>query len=89
MDPITLLCVAFIVVYGLILGLVAPYVNLTNENFGSLVPTGLAIVSGSLLWALLTWSGMHYDEPWLWIIVMLGMPAAMYFGGRQIAKTRS
>lgn len=88
MDLITLLCIAFIVVYGLILGLVAPYVNLTNDKFGSLVPGALAIVSGSLLWAVLTWAGMPYDQPWIWIIAMLGMPAAMFFGGKQIAKSR-
>ncbi len=88
MDPITLLCVAFIVVYGLILGLVAPYVNLSHEAVGSLVPTGLAIAAGSVLWAILTWAGMPYDQPWIWLIVMLTMPVAMFFGGKQIAKTR-
>jgi hypothetical protein len=52
------------------------------------VPTGLAVVSGSVLWILLTWVGMPYDQAWIWIIVMLGMPAAMWFGGKLIEKRR-
>jgi hypothetical protein len=31
---------------------------------------------------------MHYDQAWIWLIVMLGMPAAMWFGGKLIEKRR-
>jgi hypothetical protein len=88
MDFISLLNILFIVIYAGILGLVAPYVGVKSEHYGSYVPTGLAVVSGSVLWILLTWVGMPYDQAWIWIIVMLGMPAAMWFGGKLIEKRR-
>ena len=89
MDFISLLYVLFIVIYAVILGLVAPYVGVKSENYGSLVPTALGLVSGSALWILLTWPGFHYDQAWIWVIVMLGMPAAMWFGAKFLEKKRS
>ncbi len=88
MDFISLLNILFIVIYAGILGLVAPYVGVKSEHYGSYVPTALALTSGSALWILLTWVGMPYDQAWIWIIVMLGMPAAMWFGGKLIEKRR-
>ncbi|CAB4617841.1 MAG: hypothetical protein F2599_01695 [Actinobacteria bacterium] len=88
MDFISLLNVLFIVIYAVILGLVAPYVGIKSESYGSLVPTALAVISGSALWILLTWVGLHYDEAWIWVIVMLGMPAAMWFGSKFIIAKR-
>lgn len=89
MDFISLLYVLFIVIYAIILGLVAPYVGVKSDNYGSLVPTALGLVSGSALWILLTWAGFHYDQAWIWVIVMLGMPAAMWFGAKYLEKKRS
>lgn len=89
MDFISLLYIVFIVIYAVILGLVAPYVGVTSERYGSLVPTALGIVSGSTLWILLTWFGFHYDEAWIWLIVMLGMPVAIWFGAKLIEKRRA
>jgi hypothetical protein len=42
-----------------------------------------------VVWAILTWVGFKYDEAWIWLIVMLGMPAAMVFGVRRISAKRS
>lgn len=89
MDLLSLLNVLFIVIYAIILGLVAPYVGLKSDNYGTLVPTGLGLVSGSALWIVLTWAGFHYDEVWIWLIVMLGMPAAMWFAAKFIDAKRS
>jgi len=89
MDFISLLYVLFIVIYAVILGLVAPYVGVKSDNYGSLVPTALGLVSGSALWILLTWAGFHYDQAWIWVLVMLGMPAAMWFGAKYLEKKRS
>ena len=89
MDMLSLLNLLFIAIYAVLLGLVAPYVGLASEHYGSDVPTALAVVSGSVLWMLGTWSGLHYDEAWIWLIVMLGMPAAMWFGSKLIAKKRA
>jgi len=71
---------AFILVYAAILGLVAPYLGLNTKAMGSLVPGAIALVKGAAAWALLTWCGLHYDEAWIWVIVMLAMPAAMVVG---------
>ena len=80
--------IVFLLLYAGILSLVAPYINLRSEHYGPLVPTGLAIVSGMLLWSILTWVGMPYTDAWIWVIVMLGMPAAMWFGSKFIIAKR-
>lgn len=88
MDIISIFYILFIVVYAAILGLVAPYVGIKSDNYGTLVPAALAVISGSLLWILGTWVGLHYDEAWIWLIVMLGMPVLMWFGARRIDHMR-
>jgi hypothetical protein len=80
---------AFILVYAAILGLVAPYLGLNTKPLGSLVPGAIALSSGAFVWALLTWSGMHYDQAWIWIIAMLAMPAAMVLGVRWLGNKRA
>ena len=80
---------AFILVYAAILGLVAPYLGIDVKHIGSLVPGAIALVTGALFWALLTGVGLQYDEAWIWLIVMLVMPAAMVFGVRFISAKRS
>jgi hypothetical protein len=80
--------IAFLLVYTVILGLVAPYVGLKSEKYGSLVPAVSALIAGSLLWTVLTWVGMSHVEAWIWIIVMLAMPAAMWFGPKRLEALR-
>ena len=80
---------AFILVYAAILGLVAPYLGLNTKAMGSLVPGAIALVKGALAWAVLTWCGMHYDQAWIWVIVVLAMPAAMVIGVRRMATQRA
>jgi hypothetical protein len=75
--------------YAAILALVAPFVLPKSEHYGNLVPAGISLVSGSLMWLILTWAGFHYDEAWIWFIVMLAMPAAVIFGTRYLASTRA
>lgn len=89
MDFISILYILFIAIYAVILGLVAPYVGVRSDKYGSLVPTGLAVVAGSALWILGTWVGLHYDEPWIWLLVMLGMPIGMWFGAKRIEHLRA
>ncbi len=80
---------AFILVYAAILGLVAPYLGLNTKVIGSLVPGAISLVAGALAWAVLTWCGMHYDQGWIWIIVMLAMPAAMVIFVRFLSNKRA
>ncbi len=80
--------IAFIVVYSVILGLVSPYVGLKSEKYGSLVPAASAFVVGAILWSALTWAGFVATEGWIWTIVMLAMPAAMWFVPKRIEKLR-
>jgi len=77
-----------VIFYTGILALVAPLVIPKKDQFGKLVPAGIAAVTGGVLWLILTWAGFHYDEAWIWFIVMLAMPAAMYFGSVYLANTR-
>ena len=48
----------FIVFYAAILGLVAPYVQIGSDRYGSLVPPAIGLATGSALWILLTWLGL-------------------------------
>ena len=79
----------FIVFYTAILGLVAPYVQIGSDRYGSFVPPVIGLATGSVLWVLLTWLGFGYTDAWIWSIVMLGMPVAMYFGSKALDKQRS
>jgi uncharacterized membrane protein YeaQ/YmgE (transglycosylase-associated protein family) len=78
----------FIVFYAAILGLVAPYVQIGSDRYGSFVPPVIGIATGSVLWVLLTWLGFGYTDGWIWSIVMLGMPVAMFFGSKALDKKR-
>jgi hypothetical protein len=78
----------FIVFYAAVLALVAPAVNINSDRYGSFVPTAIALATGSLLWILLTVLGFGYTDGWIWSIVMLSMPAAMYFGSKFLASKR-
>ena len=80
--------IAFLVVYATILGLVAPYVIGKREQYGELVPAIASLVAGSALWAILTWVGLKYNEGWIWVIVMLAMPAALFISTSYLAKQR-
>lgn len=80
---------AFIVVYAVILGSVVPYVGLNSEHYGTLVPAAIALTVGSLLWAVLTLVGMSHEDAWIWTIVMLAMPVAMWFGSKQLERIRA
>jgi lipopolysaccharide export LptBFGC system permease protein LptF len=78
----------FIVFYAAVLSLVAPAVNITSDRYGSFVPTTIALATGSFFWILLTVLGFGYTDGWIWSIVMLAMPAAMYFGSKILASKR-
>lgn len=78
----------FIVFYAAVLALVAPAVNISSDRYGSFVPTTIALATGSFLWVLLTLLGFGYTDGWIWTIVMLSMPAAMYFGPKFLASKR-
>ncbi|NCW23609.1 MAG: hypothetical protein EBW45_05990 [Actinobacteria bacterium] len=64
-----------VIAYAAILALVAPFVFPPSEHYGKLVPAGIALVSGAGAWLTLTWLGFHYDEAWIWFIVMIAMAA--------------
>jgi hypothetical protein len=89
MDYTVFLNVAFIVVYGAILGLVAPYVGVASKKYHVTLPGAIATIYGALLWAILTWTGLSYTDPWIWLIVMLTMPVAMWFGAKRVEASRA
>ena len=78
----------FIVFYAAILGLVAPYVQIGSDRYGSFVPPVIGLATGAVLWVLLTWMGFGYTDAWIWSIVMLGMPLAMFFGSKALDNQR-
>ena len=81
--------ILFLAVYAAILGLVAPYISLKSDEFGVVVPGAISAVWGALLWTILTWSGLSSTDAWIWTIVMVTMPAAMWFGAKRIEHMRT
>jgi Flp pilus assembly protein TadB len=79
---------AFILVYGSLLGLMAPYILSGKENYGALLAPALALVFGFGIWTILTWVGLSYSDLWIWLITMLGMPIVMILGVRFIRARR-
>ncbi|MEY4981464.1 MAG: hypothetical protein RL174_802 [Actinomycetota bacterium] len=88
MDLTFLAVTAVILVYAAILGLVAPYIGIESEHLGELVPGAFSFLLGMLLSLILTWAGLPYANAWFWIIVMLLMPAAAWFGPRWMLARR-
>ncbi len=80
--------VSFLVIYAVLLGLVAPYVIGKNDDYGSVLPSALALLTGLALWVILIWVGMPTENAFTWIIVMLLMPVGMFFGLRYLSKRR-
>lgn len=80
--------ILLIVAYAGILALVSPFVFPPSDYYGKFVPASIALTVGAALWLVLTWLGFHYDEAWIWFIVMLGMPAAAWFGTRLLDSKR-
>ena len=78
----------FIVFYAGVLALVAPAVKINSDQYGSYVPTAIALSTGSFLWILLTILGFGYTDAWIWTIVMVAMPVAMYFGPKFLESKR-
>jgi lipopolysaccharide export LptBFGC system permease protein LptF len=78
----------FIVFYTAVLSLVAPYVKITSDRYGSLVPPAIGLATGSIIWIVLTWLGFSYVDGWIWTIVMVAMPIAMFFGSKALDKRR-
>ena len=79
---------AFILVYGSLLGLMAPYLLSGKENYGVLLAPALSLVFGFGIWTVLTWVGLSYSDLWIWLIPMLGMPIVMILGVRFIRARR-
>ncbi len=79
---------AFILIYGALLGLMAPYLLSGKENYGVLLAPALALIYGFGSWTLLTWLGLSYNDFWIWAISMLGMPVVMILGVRFIRARR-
>lgn len=77
-----------VVLYAIILGLVAPYITVHSNKYGALVPPAIAMVTGGVLFSILTWVGMRYTDAWIWLIVMVAMPIVMMFAASRIAKMR-
>lgn len=79
---------AVVFVYALLLALVAPFVLPRSDFYGRLVPASIALASGSVLWIIFTWLGFSTQEAWIWLIVMLGMPAITWLTVDYLHKTR-
>lgn len=77
-----------VLAYAGLLALVAPFVLPKSDFYGKLVPFGIALGTGSVLWIVLTWLGFSYQEAWIWFIVMLAMPAVAWVATTRLAKVR-
>lgn len=81
--------IAIIVVYGAILGLVAPYLTTRAKEYGVLLPPAIATVTGTVAFSVLTWLGVKSDQAWAWALIMLSMPVVMIIVSARIAAHRA
>ena len=88
MDLTFLTVTAVIAIYAGILGLVAPYIGIESEHLGALVPSAIAFIMGMFLSLILTWVGLPYANAWFFIIIMLLMPVALWWGPRFLVRRR-
>jgi len=80
--------IVFILIYGSLLGLIAPYLLAGRENFGVLLAPALSLAYGFGIWTILTWCGLSYNDYWIWTATLLGMPVVMILGVRFIRTQR-
>jgi ABC-type transport system involved in cytochrome bd biosynthesis fused ATPase/permease subunit len=74
--------------YAVILGLVAPYIHARSEEYGALLAPSVALATGAISWAALTWLGFSYKEGYIWVICMVLMPLAMIVVSGRVAAAR-
>jgi hypothetical protein len=89
MDLSHLISLPVVVIYGILLGLITPYVIGKSDKHGALVPGAMAVTVGSLLWLVFTWTGLSHSGAAIWLLVMLLTPAVTFVGIRYLRNRRS
>lgn len=88
MDLSHLISLPVVVIYGVLLGLITPYVIGKSDKHGSLVPASIAVTAGSALWLILTWVGLSHSGAAIWLLVMLITPAITFIAIRYLRSQR-
>lgn len=89
MDFSHLVSLPVVVVYGILLGMITPYVIGKSDKHGTLVPGSIAVTSGSLLWLGLTWTGLSHSGAAIWLLVMLITPPITFIAIRYLRNKRT
>ena len=89
MDLSHLVSLPVVVIYGVLLGLITPYVIGKSDKHGALVPGSIAITTGSALWLILTWVGLSHSGAAIWLLVMLITPPVTFIAIRILRKRRT
>jgi hypothetical protein len=89
MDLAHLISLPVVVIYGILLGLITPYVIGKSDKHGSLVPGSIAVTSGSGIWLILTWAGLSHSGAAIWLLVMLLTPPITFISIRLLRKQRT
>lgn len=88
MAAVEYLTLLVVVIYGILLGIITPFVIGGSRAHGSLVPAGIAITVASLLWLVMTWFGLNYESVWIWLAVMLVTPTITFPAVIRLRKVR-
>ena len=80
--------VLFLVIYAGLLTAVTPYISKHADDFGVLIPGALSLLTGSLVWSILTWVGLSDTDGWIWALTMVLMPVGLGIALPQYAKLR-
>ena len=89
MDLSHLISLPVVIVYGILLGLITPYVIGKSDKHGTLVPGSIAVAVGSVLWLILTWVGLSHSGAAIWLLVMLITPPVTFIGIRYLRAKRT
>ena len=89
MDLSHLISLPVVVVYGILLGLITPYVIGKSDKHGSLVPGSIAVTVGSALWLIFTLVGLPHSGAAIWLLVMLITPPVTFIAIRYLRSQRA
>lgn len=89
MDLSHLISLPVVVVYGILLGMITPYVIGKSDKHGSLVPGSIAVTSATVLWLIFTWVGLSHSGAAIWLLVMLLTPPITFIAIRYLRSKRT
>ena len=79
----------FVVLIGLIAGLVGRVVLPNRGLLGGLLLPAIGGAAGAVVWVALTWAGLHWDGGWIWVATVAATLLSVAGAGILIGRSRA